>query len=249
MEKVKFSLVSEIEENIFHKMVTMDLGIEPSKKVMSFWMFLESHNFNKFYQNISTCDEKFFKSLYAEAETALDFLASNSSSISQDFCPLTSQLLNPSLKEILLSKNKVNNEISFIYDKICCDGFEDTLAKVNLALDSKLNPFANEWDPSAKALEVNRSLFMTFSHGYSFSRRQVFNFFQRLSQNYVHEVFIYKKKGEGAQFGKIVFKNTSVCAWILKEGHRKEAKYYIGSGHVCMKKFETRPKKKKEPRS
>ncbi|OIT34508.1 hypothetical protein A4A49_52929 [Nicotiana attenuata] len=185
MGKLTFAFVSETEKEIFHRMVRVGLEIQPSKKVMSFWMFLDSHNFNQFYHKISICDEKFFKSLYAEAEIALIFLASNSSSISQDFCPLTSQLLSPlSLKEIILNKEKVNKEISLIYDTFCCDVFEVKLEektknnmteeeKLNLALNSKLNPFAKEWSSS----EAHRSLFMTFSRGYPITRRQIINFF------------------------------------------------------------------------
>lgn len=64
METMIFLHVSKIEEGIFHKMLTMDLGIESSKKVMSIWMFLESYNCKKNYNQISTCVEFFLNPLY-----------------------------------------------------------------------------------------------------------------------------------------------------------------------------------------
>nr|XP_009778523.1 PREDICTED: uncharacterized protein LOC104227865 [Nicotiana sylvestris] len=209
-------------------------------------MFLESHKFN---HKISICDEKFFKSLYAEAEIALIFLASNSSSssISQDFCPFTSQLLSPlSLKEIISNKEKVNKEISLIYDTFCCDGFEVKLEektknnmteeeKLNLALNSKLNPFAKEWSSS----EATRSLFMTFSRGYPISRRQIINFFNRKCGNCVEDVFTFREQGKDPTFGKVVFKNTSSCALVLRRGC-DVARFYIGSGHVLVKQYKPR---------
>ncbi|XP_009622739.2 uncharacterized protein [Nicotiana tomentosiformis] len=246
MGKVTFAFVSDTEKEIFHRMVNMGLETQPSEKVMSFWMFLEFHNSKQFYHKISICDEKFFKSLYAEAEIALVFLASNSSSISQDFCPLTSQLLFPlSLKEIISNKEKVNKEISLIYDTFCCDGFEVKLEektknmaeeeKVNLALNSKLNPFAKEWSSS----EANRSLFMTFSRGYPISRRQIINFFNRKYGDCVEDVFTFRKQGRDPTFGKVVFKNTSSCALVLRGGC-DVARFYIGSGHVWVKQYKPR---------
>ncbi|CAN4125919.1 unnamed protein product [Withania somnifera] len=133
----------------------------------------------------------------------------------------------------------MNNEISFIHDTFCCDGFEDTLAKINLTLNSKLNPLAKQWDPSLKAPKVDRTLFMMFSRGTYFSKREVTDFFQRMcGEDSVHGVYLYKKPGANIPYGKIVLKNISICAWVMKgRGHHKEAKYYIGSGHVYLRKY------------
>ncbi|MCD9644179.1 hypothetical protein HAX54_032196 [Datura stramonium] len=221
--------------------MAMNLEVESSKKVMSFWIFLGSRDLDKFYHKISSCDKMLFKNLYTEAETALNFLESNSPSVSQYFCPLTSEIFNPSLEEILSRKEKVNNEISFIYDAFCSDGFEDTSIKMNLALNSKLNPFVNEWNPSSKAVERNRTLSMAFSYGHYFFKKQVLNFFIRMcGEDAVQNIFLYKKEGVAATFGKVIFKNTSICVWVLNGGHDEKGKYYIEPGYVYLKKYERR---------
>ncbi|KAF3642235.1 hypothetical protein FXO38_21221 [Capsicum annuum] len=57
----------------------------------------------------------------------------------------------------------------------------------------------------------------------------------------VQDVYIYKKGGVDTTYGKIVLKNTSICAAVLKSGGcDDEAKYYIGHGHVFLKKYERR---------
>ncbi|MCE2054930.1 hypothetical protein HAX54_041666, partial [Datura stramonium] len=110
---------------------------------------------------------------------------------------------------------------------------------MNLALNSKLNPFANEWDPSSKALELNRTLHMIFSYGYYFSKKQVLNFFKRMcEEDPVQNIFLYKKLGVDARFEKVIFKNTSICAWVLNGGQNEEGKYYIEPGYV--KKYKPR---------
>ncbi|XP_047250288.1 uncharacterized protein LOC124886379 [Capsicum annuum] len=218
--------------------ITMNLETKPSKKVMSFWMVLESYNFNNVFNKISTFDEKTFKNLYDEAETALSFLESNSPFVFQDLCPITSQFLNPILDEFFSNMEKVNHEVSLTYDAFCCGSFDNISAKVNLALNSKLNSLAKEWDPSAKATEIHRSLFMTFTRG-NYSGRKVRNYFQRylyrrFGADTVQDVHIFNKGGAGARLGLIVFKNSLICAWLMQG----EAKYSIGSGYVWLKKYE-----------
>ncbi|KAF3679416.1 hypothetical protein FXO38_02777 [Capsicum annuum] len=109
-------------------------------------------------------------------------------------------------------------------------------------MTSKLNPLAKAWDPSIKARKEDRTLFMIFPHANHVDKNQVFDFFQRMcGEGAVQDVYIYKKGGVDTTYGNIVFKNTFICAAVLKSGGcDDEAKYYIGHGHVFLKKYERR---------
>ncbi|KAK4738564.1 hypothetical protein R3W88_002261 [Solanum pinnatisectum] len=105
---------------------------------------------------------------------------------------------------------------------------------MNLPSNFKLNPLAKEWYPPVKAHEIHRSLFMTLTPD-PFSKREIFDFFQRLfGPDSVRAVFIYQKGGVRANFGKIVFKNSSICAWLLQG---KEAKFPMEPGCIWLKKY------------
>uniref|UniRef100_K4AYZ5 Uncharacterized protein n=1 Tax=Solanum lycopersicum TaxID=4081 RepID=K4AYZ5_SOLLC len=228
-----FLHVNNTEKDIFNKMMSMNFEIDLSRKVMSVWMFLKTYKLNNFYEKIATCDEMVFKNLYVEAKSILTFFESSSSSTFQDVCPLTSQCLNSSLDEILLNK-----QVSLIYDMICCDNFNDSYVKMNTPLDSKLNPLAKEWHPTIRAHAAHRSVFMTLT-AHPISKKDIFDFFESylygmFGPGSVRGVYVYHKGGVRANFGKIVFKSSSICAWLLQG---KEAKFAMEPGCIWLREY------------
>ncbi|KAL6322331.1 hypothetical protein AAG906_007884 [Vitis piasezkii] len=84
-------------------------------------------------------------------------------------------------------------------------------------VQSKLNPFAKEWNPSAeRGSEEERSLFFTFSSGHPLRRSQIWRFFSEKYGDCVERIVLRSKAQKGTPlFGKVVFKISTVPVLIL----------------------------------
>ncbi|KDP28840.1 hypothetical protein JCGZ_14611 [Jatropha curcas] len=183
------------------------------------------------------------------------------------------RFLSPSV--ILADKEKVLESILEICKKICLVLFEDILNERGIVIDieqqtnkgiteysnskasaplksplpsleSKLNPFAKEWNPTLeKAPEEDRCLFLTFSNGYPLTEYQITNFFTQKYGPFVERVYVHwpnPKNGKKTSplFGKVVFRASFIPILILNG--QNEVKFWVDAKPLWCKRFD--PEKK-----
>ncbi|KAF8364729.1 hypothetical protein HHK36_011008 [Tetracentron sinense] len=102
--------------------------------------------------------------------------------------------------------------------------------------NSSLNPQARPFSPGELAPEEKRSMFLTFSNGYPFSRLEILEFFTSRWGNVVDDVLIERTPlGIEPQYGRIIFTSTSTISRILN-GESK-AKFVVNRKHLWARVY------------
>ncbi|KAK9273946.1 hypothetical protein L1049_018758 [Liquidambar formosana] len=92
------------------------------------------------------------------------------------------------------------------------DGSEVFDAPTAQRVQSKLNPFANEWNPISEQLpEEDRCLYVTFSKGFPLTEAQISHFFAQKFGPCVERVYVHRPSESWKNpplFGKVVFNKS-----------------------------------------
>ncbi|KAJ4950946.1 hypothetical protein NE237_027778 [Protea cynaroides] len=85
---------------------------------------------------------------------------------------------------------------------------------------SNLNPMAQSWTPEVGPSHLPaqfRTLFVTFSIGYSLTENEIFNFFTGVFGDCIETIYVnHPRQGEGPSlFGKVVFRSTSTIEYVM----------------------------------
>ncbi|KAL2492429.1 Uncharacterized protein Adt_28057 [Abeliophyllum distichum] len=234
----------DTEKNLFKRMAKMGVDAELLKKIVSFWLWLESHGVKEILKKIGFQDDKIVALVSLEAETALTALENHNLPVlhsSSKIClHVTSNVVSNGslnhLEEILEDKNKAWNGISQLLNGVFRNIFDseqrgrrtaklgeivqklfqpnensDDLdnvsndSELNPLGSSRLNPLAKVWRPKS---DEDRSLYITFSHGFPLSPRQIHFYFTWLYGDCLERVYVHHQRNMTAPpcFGRIVFK-------------------------------------------
>ncbi|KAL2460875.1 hypothetical protein Adt_44295 [Abeliophyllum distichum] len=105
---------------------------------------------------------------------------------------------------------------------------------------NEMNPFARSFTrPFEHAPEDDRSLFMTFSHGFPLAWFEIREYLTEVYGNCVEYVHNHRRAdGRSAEFGKIVF-TTSHMPCAIMQG-REVVRHVIRNRPVWLKRFRPR---------
>lgn len=130
MEANQEALTSNTKNGLFIRLLEMGVDDDLVKKIMCFWMFLESKDFKDIHEKLHLANATDFSHACTEAENVLTFLNPNQTSTESLIpCPITSNLLGPnvSLSHIFQNRERLYDEILSFYDTVCNIGNEATL--------------------------------------------------------------------------------------------------------------------------
>ncbi|XP_022870311.1 uncharacterized protein LOC111389617 [Olea europaea var. sylvestris] len=226
----------------------MGVDAELLKKIVAFWLWLESQGVKEILKKVGFQDDKTVALISLEAEIALTALENHNlqDPSSSNIClHVTSNVVSNGsivpLEEILEDKNKAWSGISQLLNGVCrniCfsvleeqperrtsklveivhrlfqpfENSDEDLGTVSKSdsessslASSGLNPLAEEWRPNS---EAERSLYVTFSHGFPLSPTQIYLFFTWLYGDCLEKVYVHHPRNAAGppHFGRIMFK-------------------------------------------
>ncbi|CAK9146209.1 unnamed protein product [Ilex paraguariensis] len=122
----------ERERNLFLRMREMGLGVEVAKKIIAFWLWLESEGLNGLMKMISFHDDKVLALVCLEAEVALASIQADAAvpSTSTVRLPLTLHLAHHNsfpLEDTFSYRERASSAISHLFNGVCGMIFEDLL--------------------------------------------------------------------------------------------------------------------------
>ncbi|KAL6981300.1 hypothetical protein U1Q18_022930, partial [Sarracenia purpurea var. burkii] len=123
------------ERAVFARMIDMNVEVESARKIISYWMYLESSGCKNLVKTIASRDDQFMSLLCAEAGSALTCLQSpDSVNPISSTSPMTLSLGNPSfsLYDIVQDRERFSRGVSEFYNGVCSSVFEDILEKRSL---------------------------------------------------------------------------------------------------------------------